>query len=161
MTDMCWDTLPVQRQAQERHVEIHLQGLLEDLLHNEEHDIQRDAQGHVSMDEIYGVLGGGLSLTESTERCGISYGTSFIWRYKILDYDRGKIQGDGPDRHCGGMRHTSSSRTRTTGRCSRIKSWSAIPLKRYRESHTCGLLEEFVCVMFTIDRGGAWARWPS
>lgn len=44
----------------------------------------------------------GLSLSEIAERCGISCGTSLVWRHKILDSVGESLNGDEPVRHSGG-----------------------------------------------------------
>ena len=48
-----------QREAQERYAEVHLQGLRQDVLHHEEHDIRGYPEGPARLEGVHGVHVGG------------------------------------------------------------------------------------------------------
>ena len=96
----------------------------------------------------------GLSLTESAERCGISYGTSFIWRHKILDSVGESLKGT----DLTGIVEADETYIAESykGDKKKFKGGEAgrKPRKRGGESHTRGLSDELVCVPCAIDRKG-------
>ena len=96
----------------------------------------------------------GLSLDKSAERCGITHGTAFSWRHKILDaISRGQdgevldgiVEADETFLAVSYKGNAALFASEEAGRAAR---------KHGGENHTRGLSDELVCVPCAIDRKG-------
>ena len=96
----------------------------------------------------------GLSLDKSAERCGITHGTSFTWRHKILDAIgkgsendnlTGIVEADETFLPVSYKGDKTAFEQETAGRAAR---------RRGGENHKRGLSDELVCVPCAVDRKG-------
>ena len=112
---------------------------------------------HKSMavwNEYMACMAEGLSLDKSAERCGISHGTSFVWRHKILD----AISEGEKGMSLGGIVEADETFVAESykGNAALFASGAAtrVPRKRGGGNHSRGLSDELVCVPCAMDREG-------
>ena len=95
----------------------------------------------------------GLTISESAERCGISEGTSFNWRHKILD-SLGERQKGVTLSGIVEADETFVPVSYKGGGSVSGKGVSRKPHKRGGENHRRGLSDGLVCVPCAVDRKG-------
>lgn len=93
----------------------------------------------------------GLSLDKSTECCGITHSTAFVWRHKILDAIGKDAEGDS----LAGIVEADETFLPFSYKGDRgAESKERPSRKRGGEIHRRGLSDEFVCIPCAIDRRG-------
>jgi len=96
----------------------------------------------------------GLTLDKSAERCGITHGTAFTWRHKILDAVGKGVENDGLSGIVEADEAFMPASYKGDKAAFEKDEVGRAPRKRGGENHKRGLSDELLCVPCAVDRKG-------